>query len=85
MPLNSKDIKGGSGENYTLGVVFHINNNAKVMLNYQYSHNDRWANYKGRATVGLNANGQPTKDPLQVVSKPGLRFNALQTRIELTF
>jgi phosphate-selective porin OprO/OprP len=85
LTLNSEDIKGGSGENYTLGVVFHVNNNVKIMANYQYSQNDRWANYKGRATVGLNAAGQPTKDPRQVVSQPGLRFHALQTRIELTF
>ncbi len=85
LTLNSEDIKGGSGENYTLGIVFHVNNNVKIMANYQYSQNDKWANYKGRATVGLNANGQPTKDPRQVVSRPGLRFNALQTRIELTF
>ncbi len=85
LTLNSEDIKGGSGENYTLGVVFHVNNNVKIMANYQYSQNDRWANYKGRASVGLNAAGQPTKDPRQVVSQPGLRFSALQTRIEMTF
>ncbi len=83
--LNSKDIFGGSGQNIGAGVVYHINNNVKAMVNWQYSQNDRYANYKGRAVIGLNEAGQPTKNPLQAVSDIGVRFHTLQTRIEFDF
>ncbi len=83
--LNSKDIYGGSGQNIGAGIVYHINNNVKIMANYQYSRNDRYANNKGKATIGLDANGTPTRNPLQAVSDVGVRFHTLQARIELDF
>ena len=86
LTLNSKNIYGGSGENIALGVVYHINNNVKMMMNYQYSLNDRYANNKGRAQIGFKADGTPTKDPLQAVSNNvGVRFNVIQARIEIDF
>jgi phosphate-selective porin OprO/OprP len=85
LKLNSRDIFGGSGENYALGVVYHINNNVKFLLNYQYSHNDRYANYKGKAIIGRKADGTPTSNPLLAVSDLGVRFHALQCRIEIDF
>ncbi len=83
--LNSEDLFGGSGQNYTIGIVYHINNNVKAMVNYQYSQNDRWATNKNKAVIGLDANGQPTKNPLTAVSDLGARFQALQARIEIDF
>ena len=86
--LNSRDIKGGSGENYAFGLVFHVNNNVKCLVNYQISANDRYANNKGRASVGLDAAGNPTVDGRAVVApsgKGGMRFNVLQARIEIDF
>lgn len=84
--LNSEDIYGGSGQNIGLGVVYHINNNIKMMANYQYSLNDRYANNKGKATVGLNADGAPTRNPLQAVKGDiGVRFHTIQARIEIDF
>lgn len=89
--LNSEDIKkgseirGGSGQNYAAGVVFHVNNNVKMMLNYQYSHNDRYAGYKGRAYIGLDKDGNPTKNPLAAESEVGVRFHAMQCRVEIDF
>lgn len=85
LTLNSRDIFGGSGQNFGAGVVYHINNNVKTMVNWQYSMNDRYANNKGRAIVGLNQAGLPTKNPLQAVSDVGVRFQTLQARIEFDF
>ena len=88
LDLNSQDIKGGSGHNYALGLVFHVNNNVKCLVNYQISENDRYANNKAKASVGLDAAGKPTVDGRAVVApsgKGGLRFQALMARIEIDF
>ena len=83
--LNSQDIYGGSGQNIALGVVYHINNNVKMMLNYQISQNDKYANNKSKAVIGRDINGAYTSDPKLAVSDFGARFNTLQARIELDF
>jgi len=83
--LNSQGIYGGSGQNIALGVVYHINNNVKIMVNYQISQNDKYANGNGKFTVGKDINGNYTTDPKLAASDFGARFNALQTRIELDF
>jgi len=86
--LNSKELYGGSGENYILGVVFHINNNVKMMLNGQYARNDKYAGNKGRAVIGRDANGNYTSSntgPTAAVSDFGVRFNTVQARIEIDF
>jgi phosphate-selective porin OprO/OprP len=85
LKLNSRGIFGGSGENYALGLVYHINNNLKFVVNYQYSHNDRYANNKGKAIIGRKTDGTPTSNPLLAVSGLGARFHALQCRIEIDF
>ncbi|MCL2597250.1 MAG: porin [Paludibacter sp.] len=83
--LNSEDIYGGSGQNIALGVVYHINNNVKMMLNYQISQNDKYANNKGKAVIGKDSNGEYTSNPKLVASDFGVRFNTLQARLELDF
>ncbi len=86
--LNSKDIYGGSAEAYTVGLNYYINNNVKVMLNYQYNNNDRYANGKGKLFVGHDAAGNPTKDPTKVVEakgKAGVDYNMLAIRFEIDF
>lgn len=85
LDLNSQDIYGGSGQNIALGIVYHINNNVKIMLNYQISQNDKYANNKGKAVIGKDINGDYTSDPKLATSDFGARFNALQARIELDF
>ena len=85
LSLNSGNIMGGSGQNYTFGVVYHANNNVKMMVNYQYSQNDRYANNKNKAYVGLDKDGKPTKSAENVVSDIGVRFNTIQARIEIAF
>jgi len=83
--LNSQDIYGGSGQNITLGATFHVNNNVRMMLNYQISQNDKYANNKGKAAIGKDSNGAYTSNPKLAVSDFGVRFNTLQARIELDF
>jgi len=83
--LNSEDIYGGSGQNISLGVVYHINNNVKMMLNYQISQDDKYANNKGKAAIGKDINGEYTSNPKLAASDFGARFNTLQARIEIDF
>ena len=33
--LNNKDIYGGAGENFTIGLNYYVNNSVKIVLNYQ--------------------------------------------------
>jgi phosphate-selective porin OprO/OprP len=86
--LNSKNIYGGSGENYTLGLNYYINKSVKVALNYQYSKDDRYANGKGKLFVGHDAAGNPTSNFKDVVEKKkdaGVRYNMLALRFEIDF
>ena len=89
LTLNTKDesIMGGSGQNFTFGVVFHPNNNVKIAANYMISQNDRHANARGRAYVGKDINGNYTTNSNAVVANHpiGVSFNAIQTRIEINF
>ena len=86
--LNTQNIEGGSGESYTLGLNYYINNHVKIMLNYQYNNNDRYANGKGKLFVGHDASGAPTKDPHKVVegkNKAGVDYSMLGLRFEINF
>ncbi|MDR2585479.1 MAG: hypothetical protein LBC84_04560 [Prevotellaceae bacterium] len=83
--FNSQDIYGGSGQNIALGMVYHINNNVKMMLNYQISKNDKYANNKGKAAIGRDGNGDYTSNPKLAVTDFGARFNVIQARIEIDF
>jgi Phosphate-selective porin len=86
--LNSKNIYGGSGENYTIGLNYYINNSVKLVLNYQYSNNDRYANGKGKLFVGNDASGNPTSNFKDVVDKKGdagIKYSMLGLRLEIDF
>jgi phosphate-selective porin OprO/OprP len=86
--LNSENITGGSGQNYTLGATYYINNSVKFVLNYQYSKNDRYANGKNKLIVGHDASGVPTIDFKKVVEakgKAGVHYNMLALRMEVDF
>lgn len=88
MNLTSQNIKGGSGENYTFGINYYINNSVKVMLNYQYCNNDRYANGRGKLLVGYDIDGAPTKDPSKVAAlngAGGVDFHMLGIRFEIDF
>lgn len=88
--LNSdvNQVMGGSGEGYTLGLNYYINNNVKVMLNYIYMNHDRWANGKNKLFVGYDANGDLTKNPREVVDDNGSAgedYSILSIRFEVDF
>lgn len=88
LTLNSRNIEGGSGEAYTVGLNYYINNHVKIMVNYQYNNNDRYANGKGKLFVGHDENGAPTKDPHKVVEpnrKAGVDYHMLAMRFEINF
>jgi phosphate-selective porin OprO/OprP len=86
--LNSKNIYGGSGENYTLGLNYYINKSVKVALNYLYTKDDRYANGKGKLFVGRDAAGNPTSNFKEVVAAKGdagIRYSMLGVRFEIDF
>lgn len=84
--LNSENIYGGSAEAYCAGINFYANNNVKIVVNYQYNNNDRYANGKNKLYVGYDANGKPTKDFTQVVdSNAGVDYHMLAVRFEIDF
>ncbi|MDD2595656.1 MAG: porin [Bacteroidales bacterium] len=86
--LNSGNIYGGSAQAYTIGLNYYINNNFKVMVNYQYNDNDRYANGKGKLYTGYDASGKPTKDYTKIVTEKGMAgvdYSMLSIRFEIDF
>ncbi|MBQ6878955.1 MAG: hypothetical protein IJN52_01970 [Bacteroidales bacterium] len=82
------NIFGGSGEAYTIGLNYYPNKNVKIVLNWQYNNNDRYANAKGKSYVGYDLNGAPTKDPNKVVAptgKGGVDYQMLALRFQVAF
>jgi phosphate-selective porin OprO/OprP len=88
LTLNNKDIYGGSGQNFTLGLNFYVNNAIKFALNYQYCDNDRYANGKGKLYIGHDASGKPTTDYTKAVESKGnggVSYHSLTARFEIDF
>ncbi|HNY05321.1 MAG TPA: porin [Candidatus Egerieousia sp.] len=88
LTLNSKNIYGGSGQAYTLGLTYYITNNVKIEVNYQYNDNDRYANGKGKLKTGYDASGNATSDYTKIVDKKGkggVDYNMLAMRFEVDF
>ena len=79
----------GAAEAYALGLNYYINNHCKIMVNYQYNNNDRYANGKGnKFYVGTDAAGQPTKDYTKVANaagQSGVDYSMLSVRMEIDF
>ena len=81
-------IYGGSAELYGAGLNFYFSKNVKIGLNYQYVNNDRYANGKGKLYVGLDADGNPTKDFTKVTAadgKAGVNYHMLLARFQVAF
>ncbi len=86
--LNDNGIWGGSGENYTAGLNFYINNFFKFAINFQHVNNDRYANGKGKLLTGHDASGKPTanyKEAVDKKGKGGVSYNMLAVRFEINF
>ena len=81
-------IYGGSAELYGAALNFYFAKNVKIGLNYQYVNNDRYANGKGKLYVGLDADGNPTKDFTQVAApdgQAGVNYHMLLARFQVAF
>lgn len=86
--LNSGMVFGGAAEAYTLGLNYWVTNNVKMQVNYQFNNNDRYANGKNKLFVGLDDNGEPTKDYAKVVTakgKAGVDYHMISVRFEIDF
>ncbi len=86
--FNTGNYFGGSAEAYTLGLNWIPTNNVKIMLNYQFNNNDRYANGKGKLFVGHDSDGKPTKKP-ELVTEPdgkgGVDYHMLAVRFQVAF
>lgn len=81
-------IYGGSAELYGAGLNFYFGKNVKFAINYQFVNNDRYANGKGKLYVGLDAEGNPTKDYTKVVAgdgDAGVNYHMLLGRFQIAF
>ena len=81
-------IFGGSAELFGAALNFYLGKNVKIALNYQYVNNDRYANGKGKLYVGLDADGNPTKDFTKVAAadgKAGVNYHMLLARFQVAF
>lgn len=90
MDLNDGDITGGSANAYELGLNFYPNKNVKIILNYQFVDQDKYANGsgsdKGKLYCGLDADGNPTKVSSEVVGKKkGVDYQMLALRFQIAF
>lgn len=86
--FNSKDYFGGACDAFTVGLNFYPTRNVKLMVNYQYNNNDRYANGKGKLCTGYDAKGEPTKDYTKIVDgkgKAGVDYSMLSVRMQVAF
>lgn len=86
--LNSKDYYGGASGMWQVGLNFYPCRNVKLVANYGYVNNDRYANGKGKLNVGLDADGKPTKDYTKIVDpkgKSGVDYHQLTFRAQIAF
>ena len=84
--LNSGNVYGGAGEAYCIGLNYWVNNNVKFQVNYQFNHNDRYANGKDKLKVGLDGDGKPTSDYTKIAAaKAGVSYSMLAVRFEIDF
>lgn len=86
--FNSADYYGGAADAWTVGLNFYPSRNVKLMVNYQYTNNDRYANGKGKLFVGHDASGAPTADYTKVVEgkgKAGVDYSMLMFRAQVAF
>lgn len=85
----STDLIFGASQAFAVGLNYYVNDHFKVMINYQFNDNDRYANGKGsKFFVGKDASGKPTKDFTKVVAengKAGVDYSMLALRLEIDF
>ena len=86
--FNTADYFGGSADAWAVGFNYYPSKNVKIMLNYQFNNNDRYANGKGKLLVGHDSAGKPTKDYTKVTEdagKAGVDYSMLALRFQIAF
>lgn len=88
LDLDSQGVYGGAANAWTAGINYYVNPNIKMMLNYQYVTNNKYANGNGKLVVGYDSAGEPTTDsdaidPAKGFS--GVGYNMLSCRFEVNF
>ena len=86
--LADQAIYGGSADLFGAALNFYFGKNIKIALNYQYVNNDRYANGKGKLYVGLDQEGNPTKDYTKVHAEDGqagVNYHMLLARFQVAF
>lgn len=82
-------ITGGKANMYELGLNYYPHKNIKIVLNYSYIDQDKYANGKGgdkgKFYVGNDADGKPTKKSSEVVGKGGVDYHMLGMRFQVAF
>lgn len=81
-------VMGGEGEGITVGLNFYANRNVKLSANYGWMNHDRYANARNSLFVGVDADGNPTRNPDLVVDpkgKAGEDYSVLSLRIQVSF
>ena len=93
------DIKTsfGAAQAFTLGLNYYVNDHFKVMVNYQFNDNDRYANGKGNPAGKFFVGTEPTADPAvfkptkdftkvsEARGKAGVNYSMLSLRLEIDF
>ncbi len=88
LDLDSQGVYGGAANAWTAGLNYYVNPNIKMMVNYQYVTNNKYANGNGKLIVGHNAAGEPTTNPAEVDASKGsvgVGYNMLSCRFEVNF
>ena len=85
-----RGVMGGKANMYEIGLNYYPCKNVKIVLNYSFIDQDKYANGKGadkgKFMVGLDEAGEPTKKSSEVVSaQQGVDYHMLALRFQVAF
>ena len=86
--MNGTNVKGGSSNQYTLGVNYYLNENLKLQFNYSNITHDKYANANGSAAIGYDSAGELAYTLTDVdlsKGKPKNNYHGLNLRFQLRF
>jgi len=85
-------IMGGKANMYELGLNYYPTKNVKIVLNYSFIDQDKYANGKGgdkgKFYTGVNEDGKPTKKANEIKAKgmqQGVDYHMLALRFQVAF
>ena len=87
-----RGVMGGKANMYEIGLNYYPCKNVKIMLNYSYTDQDKYANGKGKDkgkfNVGTDKDGKPTNKPSKMAAtgmKQGVDYHMLALRFQVAF